>query len=60
MGIAVPCISSVSEKLFEKSELCNNYFSSEYVTMFTDLKRKEIYSFNSEISDIEYKWYLNL
>ena len=25
-----------------------------------DLKRKEIETFNSEISDIEYKWYLNL
>jgi len=28
--------------------------------MYSDLKRKEIESFRSEISDIEYKWYLNL
>ena len=47
-------------ELFENSEFCNNYFSKEYVTMFSDLKRKEIESFSSEISDIEYKWYLNL
>ena len=47
-------------ELFENSEFCINYFSKEYVTMFSDLKRKEIESFYSEISDIEYKWYLNL
>jgi glutamine synthetase len=28
--------------------------------MYSDLKKKELESFYSEISDIEYKWYLNL
>jgi glutamine synthetase len=28
--------------------------------LYSDLKRKEQVSFNSEISDLEYKWYLNL
>ena len=32
----------------------------EYVKMYSDLKRKEIEAFQAEISDIEYKWYLNL
>ncbi len=49
-----------SIKLFENSEFCKNYFTDEYVYMYADLKRKEIETFNSEISDIEYKWYLNL
>ena len=47
-------------KLFEESKFCIDYYSKEYVTMYSDLKRKEIESFRSEISDIEYKWYLNL
>jgi len=47
-------------QLFEESKLCIDYYSKEYVTMYSDLKRKEIESFRSEISDIEYKWYLNL
>ena len=49
-----------SIQLFENSEFCKNYFSNEYVQIYSDLKRKEIETFNSEISDIEYKWYLNL
>ena len=49
-----------SISLFENSVFCKNYFSAEYVNMYADLKRKEFESFNSEISDIEYKWYLNL
>ena len=47
-------------QLFENSKFCIDYYSKEYVTMYADLKRKEIESFRSEISDIEYKWYLNL
>ncbi len=46
--------------LFENSEFCKSYYSEEYVNMYSDLKRKELESFYSEISDIEYKWYLNL
>ena len=49
-----------SIQLFENSEFCKSYFSNEYVQIYSDLKRKEIETFNSEISDIEYKWYLNL
>ena len=49
-----------SIQLFENSEFCKNYFTYEYVSMYSDLKRKEIEAFNSEISDLEYKWYLNL
>ena len=49
-----------SIKLFENSNFCKKYYSEEYVNIYTDLKRKEIQSFYSEISDIEYKWYLNL
>jgi len=49
-----------SINLFENSEFCKNYYSAEYVNMYSDLKRKEMESFYSEISDIEYKWYLNL
>jgi glutamine synthetase len=47
-------------QLFEDSKICIDYYSKEYVTIYSDLKRKEIESFRSEISDIEYKWYLNL
>ena len=49
-----------SIQLFENSEFCKNYYTDEYVKMYSDLKRKEIETFNSEISDVEYKWYLNL
>ena len=49
-----------SIELFENSNFCKKYYSEEYVKIFSDLKRKEVKSFYSEISDIEYKWYLNL
>jgi len=49
-----------SIKLFENSKFCNDYFSNEFVKLYADLKRKEQLTFNSEISDLEYKWYLNL
>ena len=55
----IPSIEKAIE-LFEDSKFCIDYYSKEYVTMYADLKRKEIESFRSEISDIEYKWYLNL
>ena len=53
---------SIKESIdfFESSIFCKNYFSEEYVKLYSDLKRKEQESFHSEISDIEYKWYLNL
>ena len=35
-----------------------NYLGA--IKIFVDLKRKEQESFNAEISDLEYKWYLNL
>ena len=47
-------------QLFENSKICNNYYTTEYVNMYADLKKKELESFYSEISNIEYKWYLNL
>ncbi len=47
-------------ELFENSKFCSDYYTEEYVKMFSDLKRKEIEAFKAEISDIEYKWYLNL
>ena len=43
-----------------KNSVVGGNVPKEYVTMYADLKRKEIESFRSEISDIEYKWYLNL
>ena len=49
-----------SIELFENSSFCKNYYSEEYVKIYSDLKKKEIESFQSEISDIEYKWNLNL
>ena len=44
----------------EKSKVLNKYLTKEYVKIFVDLKRKEQESFNSEISNTELKWYLNL
>ena len=44
----------------EKSKVLNKYLSKEYVKIYVDLKRKEQESFNSEISNTELKWYLNL
>ena len=57
---AMPTLIEKSIELFESSNFCQNYFTSEYVKLYSDLKRKEQVSFNSEISDLEYKWYLNL
>ena len=56
----MPKTIEMSIGLFENSEFCKSYYSEEYVNMYSDLKRKELKSFYSEISDIEYKWYLNL
>ena len=47
-------------QLLENSQILKNYLSDEYIKIFVDLKRKEQESFNAEISDLEYKWYLNL
>ena len=47
-------------QLLEQSQILKNYLSDEYIKIFVDLKRKEQESFNTEISDLEYKWYLNL
>ena len=57
---AMPKSIERSIELFESSKFCNDYFSSEFVKLYSDLKRKEQESFRSEISDLEYKWYLNL
>jgi glutamine synthetase len=56
----MPTTVEKSINLFESSNFCKDYFSDEYVKMYSDLKKKELESFYSEISDIEYKWYLNL
>ena len=47
-------------QLLESSKILKDYLTEEYINIFVDLKRKEQESFNSEISDLEYKWYLNL
>ena len=47
-------------ELLESSKILKDYLTDEYIKIFVDLKRKEQESFNSEISDLEYKWYLNL
>ena len=47
-------------QLLEQSQILKKYLSDEYIKIFVDLKRKEQESFNAEISDLEYKWYLNL
>ena len=52
-------ISEALSKL-ERSKVMNKYLTKEYVKIYVDLKRKEQESFNSEISNIELKWYLNL
>ena len=57
---AMPKSIEESIKLFENSKFCNDYFSNEFVKLFSDLKRKEQEKFHSEISDLEYKWYLNI
>ena len=57
---AMPMSIEKSIKLFESSNFCKDYLTSEYVKLYSDLKRKEQESFHSEISDLEYKWYLNL
>ena len=46
--------------LLENSKAMNKYLTKEYVKIYVDLKRKEQESFNSEISNTELKWYLNL
>jgi|TARA_B100001964_G_scaffold193423_1_gene216591 glutamine synthetase len=46
--------------LLESSKILKDYLTDEYVKMFVNIKRKEQEFFNSEISDLEYKWYLNL
>ena len=44
----------------ESSDLMKKYLTEEYIKIFVELKRKEQNSFRAEISDVEYKWYLNL
>ena len=46
--------------LLENSKVMNKYLTKEYVKIYVDLKKKEQESFNSEISNTELKWYLNL
>ena len=46
--------------ILESSVLMKKYLTEEYIKIFVELKRKEQNSFRAEISDVEYKWYLNL
>jgi glutamine synthetase len=46
--------------ILESSVLMKKYLTEEYIKLYVELKRKEQHSFRGEISDIEYKWYLNL
>ena len=46
--------------LLENSKVLEEYFTKEYIELYVDLKRKEFNAFSDEISDVEYKWYLNL
>jgi len=46
--------------MLESSDLMKKYLTKEYIKIFVELKKKEQDSFRAEISDIEYKWYLNL
>ena len=47
-------------KLLNNSKILSKYFSKEYIELYVDLKSKEYATVNNEISDVEYKWYLNL
>ena len=47
-------------KLLNNSKILPKYFSKEYIELYVDLKSKELDTVNNEISDVEYKWYLNL
>ena len=47
-------------KLLNNSKILPKYFSKEYIELYVDLKSKELATINNEISDVEYKWYLNL
>ena len=46
--------------LLNNSKILPRYFSKEYIELYIDLKSKELETVNEEISDVEYKWYLNL
>ena len=47
-------------KLLSNSKILPKYFTKEYIDLYVDLKSKELATVNEEISDVEYKWYLNL
>tara|TARA_B100000686_G_scaffold354246_1_gene463466 strand:+ start:767 stop:2143 length:1377 start_codon:yes stop_codon:yes gene_type:complete len=47
-------------ELLNNSKTLPKYFSKEYIDLYIDLKSKELDTVNQEISDVEYKWYLNL
>ncbi|MBI29083.1 MAG: Gamma-glutamylputrescine synthetase PuuA [Alphaproteobacteria bacterium MarineAlpha5_Bin11] len=49
-----------SLKLLKNSKVLSKYLSKEYIELYVDLKSKELAAVNEEISDVEYKWYLNL
>ena len=53
---------NITESLYclENSKIIKNYMTDEYVNIYVDLKRKELNSFYEEISNVEYKWYINL
>ena len=46
--------------LLNNSKILPRYFSKEYIELYIDFKSKELETVNEEISDVEYKWYLNL
>ena len=46
--------------LLDNSKILKEYLTKEYIDLYVDLKKKELKIFYDEISDLEYKWYLNL
>ena len=49
-----------SLNLLANSKILQKYITQEYIDLYVDLKRKELETYQDEISNIEYKWYLNL
>ena len=47
-------------KLLNQRKILQKYITQEYIDLYVDLKRKELETYQDEISNIEYKWYLNL
>ncbi|MGI9293201.1 MAG: glutamine synthetase family protein [Pseudomonadales bacterium] len=56
--ITLPTRWETALELFDNSEFMRHYLGEEYFTLFAKVRRNECNEFQSQVSNLDYQWYL--